>query len=633
MKKNIFAIVILFAAKLSFAQTGSYTLASVPEALKAKAAIVVHLEDYLYEMEAVDKAKLSVHKIFTIINKEGEDALTFIQPQNKNMQLDDAEIKVYDANGKRIARYTKKDMSSQATGEGLIEDGFLTGYRVSTLSYPVTIELDYKLKYKGTLSLPSYRIAGPKQSKVSSSFTARVPNDIKIRFKAMNTDLKPEITDNPKYREYKWSVKDLAPVEYEEGAVSASSLYPGIRLVAEQFSHYGYKGEFSSWKTYGDWLNSLNKGLDELPADRQLFYQNLVKDIPAERDKIKKLYQYMQQNFRYVSIQLGIGGVRPFPASFTDAKKYGDCKGLSTFMQAALKSVGIKSYMAFINSQYNEEPVDPEFPIDIFDHAILCVPVQNDSIWLECTSNTASFGVLGSSTENRNALLITENGGVLVPTPKSRSNANQFNSRTLVSIQSDFSASAETALRTTGGFREPVLYFTKEKRDRQKQALVYYWGFKQPDDFIWSNDDETAHLKLTYTKVHEFNSGDKYFLSPRLNKLWNERLPKAENRKHDYYFEEPFEKRDTTIYKLPEGTKPEALPKDKELKCDYGNFSSKCSYNESENAIYVISMLVLTQYKIPASGYAAVKKFFDDVTADDAQKFVVKKEETAKKGF
>ena len=78
---------------------------------------------------------------------------------------------------------------------------------------------------------------------------------------------------------------------------------------------------------------------------------------------------------RYVNIKLGIGGLKPLPATFVDQKKYGDCKALSNYMNALLKAVGIKSYYAIINAGANEEPATPSFPGDNFDHIILCVPL------------------------------------------------------------------------------------------------------------------------------------------------------------------------------------------------------------------------------------------------------------------
>ena len=68
---------------------------------------------------------------------------------------------------------------------------------------------------------------------------------------------------------------------------------------------------------------------------------------------------------------LALEDLRPFSANFTDQKKYGDCKGLSNYMKAALNAVGIKSNIAMINAGYNSLPVDPMFPADEFDHVIL----------------------------------------------------------------------------------------------------------------------------------------------------------------------------------------------------------------------------------------------------------------------
>ena len=60
----------------------------------------------------------------------------------------------------------------------------------------------------------------------------------------------------------------------------------------------------------------------------------------------------------------------------------------------------------------------PDFPYNSFNHEILCVPFKTDTAWLDCTDNYQPFGTLDISTENRNALLITEDGGKLVNTPQ-----------------------------------------------------------------------------------------------------------------------------------------------------------------------------------------------------------------------
>jgi hypothetical protein len=338
----------------------------------------------------------------------------------------------------------------------------------------------------------------------------------------------------------------------------------------------------------------------------------------------------MQKNFRYVSIQLGIGGLRPFSAEFTDKKKYGDCKALSNCMKAMLAAVGINSYSAVINAGQNAMAMDADFPSKFSNHVILCVPLEKDTVWLECTSNTNDYNVLGPFTENRNALLITEKGGVLVATPTSNSAENTFNVHTVITLKDDGAGTAFTTFKTTGEFKDEMRYIIEEKTDDQKEYIVHSLNFKQPDEFVFKLKEGagpyTTTLETAYEKIHEFNAGNKLFISPRIYKFWTSVLPKAEDRRQDYYFSFPFERNDTTVYKLPAGFAVEALPKAKELTKPYAAYSTKCWYNETEKAVYVSTALVLKQHKIAAAGYADVKKFFDDILLDEAQRIVIKKE-------
>jgi hypothetical protein len=610
------------------AQPVPVNLSAVPDSLKSKASVIVHAENISIDVASLDNATVKVVKVFTVLNEEGKNALFFQEYATKFIQLDDAEIRVYDAAGKQIAKHKKREMTTVAVGEGLIEEGTVTFFRVMAPAYPVTVEFRYEQKLKSTLAFPAYRFINNKEAVVQSGYTVKVPSEIKLRYQAKNCSLTPQIKEDGKYTTYAWTVGNLVPFQNEEGSSSMRDRFPYVDIVSDQFSHYGFRGDLSSWKSFGAWINSLYTGLDELPAERQQFLQQLVSGAADDKEKARRIYDYLQENFRYVSIQLGIGGLKPFSAQFTDQKKYGDCKALSNYMKAALKAVGIKSYVAIINAGYNEEPVDATFPANNFNHAILCVPGK-DSVWLECTSSTAEFNRLGTFTENRNALLITDEGGVLVSTPPSDPGTNTIDTRTLVTVDADMGATTETSIRTTGAYAEIMADMVKDKRDEQKRMLVYYLGYKQPDEFELTAKgaayQQQTSLTMAVRKLHEFNAGSKYFFNPRVHKIWAGKLPAADNRRQDYFFRHPFIKKDTTVLKFPEGFTPDVLPAEKKLEMAYGSYRAKTWYNEGEKSFYTATTLILKKHRIAAADYKKVKAFFDEVAQDDTQKIVVKR--------
>ncbi len=630
MKKLIVAALFYLIMPDCFCQINIYDASTLPDSLLKNAHSVKREEIINFEVKDIGFARLSVHQVFTVLDAEAEDVLFFMEESDEFAKLEDAEIKVFDAHGNPVNKYKMKEMRSVGTGDGLVVDGMVYYFRVAAPSYPLTVEYDYDVKYKGTLKYPDYRVQIPEQSVENSKYTVTVPVDLDLKYKPQHINLSPAETTSGKNKTYVWQVKDLSSMPYEEGCASYENTYPAILLSPEKFSMDGHEGDLSSWKKFGEWYAGLSKGSINLSDETKSFLQNMVKDAKNEKEKIDILYHYLQKNFRYVSIQLGIGGFKPFDANFVDSKKYGDCKALSNYMEAMLDAVGIVSYPALINAEYNKQPVDPAFPHDSFNHVILCVPGKKDTTWLECTSTATDPGILGSFTENKNALLITPQGGVLVPTPKSKPSENTFHLNTKVTINDDASGESESVMKSKGEYKEEVIdYVMNEKKDDQKEYLVKRLGFSQPDQFdlTTSEKDDSAKtfFKLQIDKVPEFTAGSKMFLNPRIYKIWSGTLPATKNRTEPYYFQFPFIKTDTTIYQLPPDYTVENLPSPKEQKFKYGSFNTKYSYDDKANTITSIAFLELTQNIIPADQFLSARNFFGGVIKEYTEKIVVKR--------
>ncbi len=629
--KNLFSILISLCFYYgSQAQTPACLLQPIPDALKKNAHSIKREENISLEIKSASRINYKVHRLVTVLDEAAAEELVFMEFTDQFVSLEDATIKVYNTSGALINSYGKKEMIHQLAGEGLVPDGKLHYLKVNPAAYPISIQVDYVLKFNGLCHYPDYEIQVPGQSSENASFSVSVASDNDLRYKLRNTQITPTISQDGKYKLYQWNFHQLPALKYEEGSISRESRYPKIIIAPSKFELEGYEGDMSSWQSFGKWYGELSKKANDLPAFRQAQLNELVKAATNEREKVKIIYQYLQKNFRYVSIQLGIGGFKPFAASFVDEKKYGDCKALSNYTQACLAAVGIKSYQALINAEYNKEPVDPAFPNNNFNHVIVCVPLANDSIWLECTSNTNDFAVLGNFTENRNALLITEEGGKLVPTPRSKARDNTFNCVSTINLQEDGSGKAAIQIQCNGEYKQDMMhYISNEKKDDQKLFLVQYLGFIQPDQFdITLNKTDLQHstnIGMQIDKIPEFTAGNKIFLNPRIYKIWSMPLPNAEGRTQDFYFQHPFIKTDTTIYKIAEGFDIETLPTAKKYSFEYGSFNSNYFYNEKLHQIMSIARLELTEYKIPVGKFASTKEFFNQVLAEYTEKIVIKK--------
>src|SRR3546814_15272406 len=84
-------------------------------------------------------------------------------------------------------------------------------------------------------------------------------------------------------------------------------------------------------------------------------------------------------------------------AEEVDRLSYGDCKGLANYTQALLEVVGIPSVYTEVNAGDHQRSYLPDFAsFGQGNHIILCVPLDGDTTWLECTSKETPFGYLRS---------------------------------------------------------------------------------------------------------------------------------------------------------------------------------------------------------------------------------------------
>ena len=633
MKSFTILLFIICSFQYVFCQDepSGYSIVNLPENLKIGANAVFRTDEEVIEINSASKYSTKVHQVITLLNSKAEHYLHFNLRYDKFVKIESAEVKLFDSLGKLIKKYHKKDFKTIDYDDdmSLFTDGKILHLQIANMGYPCTIEILSETKNTGYVDMPDWYISSPDASVENSRYTIKVANGLGIRHRELRTDIKPTIEENSDYKIYNWTAKNIPALKVEKHSYETGFYYPKIEVAPLQFEYDGYKGNFESWQSFGAWNYQLYEDKNPFSDSQIEKLHALTANVKTDKEKAKILYTYLQKNMRYVSIQLGIGGFKPFPVKYVEEKKYGDCKALTNYMRYMLKTTGIQSYPALVNAGANKIPADINFPSDPFNHVILCIPFDKDSIWLECTSNSNEFGVLGAFTENRNALLLTEKGGILVATPKSNSYENILNTKTEIYLNKEGGAKATSTIYCRGDFLNLFYEIMNQNKDDQKTIFIKYLHYKIPEDFQLENSKDSVGgklftLNLSYDQQYDFKSGNKFFFQPRVNKLYNEEVMPATIRKFDYLFDFPYSKTDTTIYILPAGTYVESLPTNKIISNDYTFYSSEFFKNKEGNIITAAAKFSIKKINVTPTSYQVVATSFQQVMQNENEKIIIK---------
>lgn len=632
-KLGCFVLLLLFHAQMAAQDAGMYSTSSISDSLKKNALAVFRLDEATLEIQSASKYNFKVHQIITLLTAESAGYLQHSIGVDKFHKLNDVQIKLYNNIGGLEKTYKKSDFEIFAAYDGisLVTDDKVMSLYTPAPSYPCTVEVMYEIKVTGYIELPDWSISNNAVSTEVFRYVVTTPSQMDIRHQTRNIDLKPEIKDSAKQKIYTWEKRNITAKAFPKGGYKRSKYMAVIQVAPNFFEYDGYKGEFKTWKSFGAWNYSLYQEASPFSNERISDIQSIASKYKEPRKKIAALYQYLKSNMRYVSIQLGIGGFKPFASKFVDEKKYGDCKALTNYMRNMLAVAGIKSYPALINAGYDNAPADPSFPSSPFNHVILCIPLASDTVWLECTSNTAEPGYLGSFTENKLALLLTEEGGKLISTPSSDYRNNQLITDTKVFVGNNGEALVVQSSKSTGSFRSTFMEINKQPEEKQKELLSEYMKYRTSDAYKLIDQGDSLHwytssIELSFKKFFDFKAGNKLFIQQHIYKLLTDEIQDEEKRTAEFIFEEPYSKKDIIRIVPPEGYIWENIPDPVSTEMDLFKYERQIRKDIKDNILEIETSLLLKKNILTPDEYQQAVIFFKSVASEESKKIVLTKQ-------
>ncbi|HEX2607070.1 MAG TPA: DUF3857 domain-containing transglutaminase family protein [Flavisolibacter sp.] len=618
---------------LANAGEGKYPFSSIPIPLLKDANAVKRLEQLDCEIVGEKQTRVQYTYVITILNENGDDYAEFSEWYDQLRHIESIEGYLYDKEGKLVKKVKTKDLQDRSAVDdnSLMDDNRVKTHNFYYKSYPYTVEYQVSLTMDQTFSLPTWFPQDHRHMTVEKSiFNVLADSDYKLRYKNVNYTQPPVQTPEKSRIRYTWQVSNLDAVKGDPYGPRWQERCPRVLIAPSKFQLGGYKGDMSDWSAFGKFMFELNKDRDQLPDAMKLKVKELTAGLKEDRDKIQALYKYMQQNTRYISVQLGIGGWQTFDAAYVAKKGYGDCKALSNYMHSLLKEAGIKSSYTLIRAGDFDTDMEEDFPSNQFNHAILCVPLAKDTLWLECTSQTVAAGYMGSFTGNRKALLVDENGGTLVATPRYGIGENVQVSKIRASIDLEGTLDMQVSTRY-GGVQQDDLsaLISHSSREEVKRSLQERLDLSTYEVSDFKYDQSSAGLPQVEEQLHvkasnyATASGKRLFIVPNILNKSSVVITEDENRKNDYVFLYAFHDEDDVEIEIPSGYEVEASPKETLLKTKYGSYTVSARLEGTKIHYHRIREQASGRYSIKEQ--ADIAAYFKEIYKADRSRYVLVK--------
>ena len=588
----------------------------ISQAQSHDAELILHKKD----IEIVNgKLLKKIYYEIKINNRAGEKYTKIFIPYSNLYKISKIDAYIKDPKGKVVKKLKKNEIieRSSISSYSFYEDDFVKEFTLKHNEYPYTIVYSYESQQNDFLyvdywmPLLSYKI--PTQE---AELNLTIPLQFEISY--LNQQLDPPSIDTiEKTVQYHWKTNYMDIVNKETFAPDIYNFVPTLEIVPKEF-HFDIDGSFQNWNSYGSWESKILKGLDILPETEKKKIDFLIKDIDDDWGKIRKLYHYLQDETRYINVTIETGGLKPYPANYVSKNKYGDCKALSNYFMAVLKYIGFKSYYTNIHAGDPIKEINLDFPSQQFNHIILFVPLENQNIWLDCTSNKA-LGYVGTFIQNRNSFIIEDSKSRFIKTP-ALPPSDVKETRKIDIVYRNTIAHINSQNKYKGEMYELTFDLDKEYNQTEKSRFIKNYfiedGFELQDYKLTKPHRDSTWFGLSYnataSNIYKHYGNDILasnigFAIPILEKPVDRELPVQ----IDY----PIYKTDTITYEKPIGYNSQLNKKNHKISNKYGTYKFDVILDEKK--VVVTKSLLINSGSYPISEYEDFYNFWQEIVENE----------------
>ena len=298
---------------------------------------------------APESESLTLHHITITKNGEKKSALETVKPQLLRQETD-LKFGIYD--GRLTVNF---DLQGVSVGD--------------TIEYSYSLkETSSVMKGHSSFSFHTQWALPVKTLDISILW----PHKKKIYLKNIKTKNSPVIKRQGAYKIYQWRQKDVKALIADKNRPAWDLAYPMVQV--------------SSFKSWQDVVALFKPYFKKTVGP--LFKAKLAEfeSEPTLSGKLTAAVRFVQNDIRYLGIEIGDGGYVPRSVEETLKNRYGDCKDKSLLLSAFFMALGSEAYPALVHTKFG--PALKTFhPSSFFNHAIVYTKFKGKSFWIDPTKS------------------------------------------------------------------------------------------------------------------------------------------------------------------------------------------------------------------------------------------------------
>jgi hypothetical protein len=423
------------------------------------------------------------------------------------------------------------------------------------------------------------------------------------------------------------------------------------RLVIAVVPPTGASGGLQSWREVGSWYTGLVRDRRDPTPDMRQKVAELTRGISNPTDQMRALAAYVQNDIRYVAIELGIGGYQPHAAADVFSHRYGDCKDKATLLSAMLQLIGVESYYVIVNTERGS--VTAATPPNLaFNHVILAIRLPDgiDSasaplmatqpypglgrlLFFDPTDELTPFGRLRGPLQANFGVLVAPEGGDLVELPQLPSAANERSRTAKLTLAADGTLSGEVREQRLGDDAAAQRYALRgvaKDTDQIKPLESLLSESLANFKILRARVGNLTQTDAPFEWIYEFqaenyakHSGELMLVRPRVLGSWTHGfLETKEPREHAVEFDGPERDTDVIEIALPAGYTVDDLPPPVTVNYGFASYESKASV-VGRNLRYSRTFEI-KELSVPAAKAGDLRELYRAIAQDERSSAVLK---------